>query len=223
MLISDPRLSPVTRLKLYIAAYHDAKACQQQLASTNELSTNTVKALAAKAREACVRERTRFDAAKFENLRGLYSDYMSALNELKALRSQRDQALGRAKSTRLPGDEALNDQMLGERIAARAKKPNRKYSERIDQLQKQLQEFSRRADQELGLPKYEHLRASARAHCEAAVCHNYDWPAQVYARYMTRRLGVVEAFEVPVLEIDFQTTLDQTLPAMDFAQHRSLE
>ena len=45
MLISDPRLSPITRFRLYIAAYHDAKACQQRLASTNKLSATTVKAL----------------------------------------------------------------------------------------------------------------------------------------------------------------------------------
>ena len=222
MYISDPQLGFHTRMKLYSAAKHDAKAGIPELDANGYLNTNTVRALAAKANEAAKNEASRYNGKKYSKLRKLYSNYEAILASLKSTYTEFNKTISKIACTRLSEDNALDESAMKERIAARSVKPTHKYNEKVNQLTKKLEQMAAEANDKYDLAGYESLRLAAKTHCEISIQHHYYWPAELYARSLCHELNTTKFFVVPPLETTWHEDLDQILPKLNFSQHNEL-
>ena len=220
--ISNPQMSFIAKLKLYLSARRDAKSGHPELDQDGRLLTNTLRAMEAKANEAIQHELTRYNGRKHAQLRAVYVEYVSCMYKLKQAYKERDDAIEAAQAVRLPGDEELDPAAMKERIAARSVKPKREYAARIARLKSELDEMADKANKEYDLAGYAAVRLEAAAHCDACALHHYYWPAEVYCLYLSRCLGVAKGFEVPEFRTDWPTQIEQVLPELDFNQHSCL-
>lgn len=218
-LIADPKLSPVRRFRLWRSARSDARNGGPKIDDAGFFHTNSVSEMAAKTHASIARETAKFTGCRWKDLKALYGDYEAVLAKLQQAYADYEHALQEAEGLRLPGDEELSEEGLRERIGARAIRHHHSYKPVIESYKESLESMAEAACKQYDLAGYEAARLDFGQHCVAAICYHYEWPAQIYSKYLCRALGLADELKVPPFEDNWASDLNTVLPELDFNKH----
>lgn len=221
MRIPNPSLSWAERLKLWLRARADVRSGAVEISDSGAIHCNAIEEMRTRARAAIDHELDGLKTKGYEKLLALHQEYTSELASLRNARRELSSAFSRAWEQALSERGEAGDNAVKERYRVRCEKYGKEYSGKIARCERRLNELSALAEErEYDLGGYRSLRSSAIAACEACEILHFEWPANVYAGFVSRRLSCGRLTVPSSGRLSgWEERIDEVLPAISFETH----